>query len=131
MPTMADITIKKADGTTDVVYKAKGASAGDSIPANWTLDAASTYRNLRPEAKITTRWNGPRTARRIDFSLKMPVVREIDGVDTRTDDTIMSVSVIIPQRMTDAEVSEIAAQGANLLKSTLIQSVLNSGYAPA
>lgn len=47
MPNMANITVKKADGTTDVVYTALTPSAGDKTSARWSLTASSTKANLR------------------------------------------------------------------------------------
>lgn len=58
MPTMADITVKAANGTTDVVLKAKAPSFGDKSDAIWNIDASSTIRNHRPVFTSQTLWNG-------------------------------------------------------------------------
>jgi len=35
MPTMGNIVVKKADGTTDITYSSVVPSAGDTSPAIW------------------------------------------------------------------------------------------------
>jgi transcriptional regulator of met regulon len=40
MPAMANITVKKADDTTDVIYVAISPSAGDKVPAIWQVTAS-------------------------------------------------------------------------------------------
>lgn len=42
MPTLANITIKKADGTTDVVYTAIAGAAGDNTPAMFRNETIGT-----------------------------------------------------------------------------------------
>lgn len=42
MPTMANITVKKADGTTDIVFDAIAGSGGDTSAARWRQDTGNT-----------------------------------------------------------------------------------------
>ena len=42
MPSMASITVKKYDGTTDIVFDALSASGGDNSPAVWRQDTGAT-----------------------------------------------------------------------------------------
>lgn len=130
MPIMADIVVKKADGTTNVTYVAKVASAGDKTQALWTQDAASTTRNQRPSFAISGVSNGPKTARRVSGVAHMPILRTIDGVVQVAHDIPMSFVITVPGAVTDAEADEAAAQFGNLLASTLIRSVVSTGYAP-
>lgn len=67
MPTMANITVKKFDGTTDIVFDALSGSGGDGSPAVWRQDtgaAAGLPVGLRKSFKLWTTWNGPKTADR-------------------------------------------------------------------
>lgn len=41
MPTMANLTVKKYDGVTDIVYDALSASGGDGSPAVWRQDTGA------------------------------------------------------------------------------------------
>jgi hypothetical protein len=58
MPTMASITVKKADGTTDIVYDALAASGGDNSPAAWRQDTGA----VAPLPEIGRAWCGERGA---------------------------------------------------------------------
>jgi len=42
MPSMANITVKKNDGTTDATYTALTPSAGDKVSAQWRNNSQST-----------------------------------------------------------------------------------------
>jgi hypothetical protein len=54
MPSIIDITVKKADGTTDVTYtKANGAS-GDN-PARWFAPALGATAATRPELRVSSK----------------------------------------------------------------------------
>lgn len=130
MPTMANITVKKADGTTDITWTANVASAGDAISARWTSDTAALVRGHRPTFEMRSQFNGPRTARRVTSVVKMPLIRAISGVDTKVGDQIVELTYLQPVDVTDSEAAEAAAQSVNLFKSVLIQASLNSAYAP-
>lgn len=128
MPTMADIVVKKADGTTNVTYVAKVASAGDKTPASWSQDAASAYRNQRPTLSISSQSNAPKTARRVQGTFKYPVLRTVDGVVVVAHEIPMSYTAAIPTAVTDAEADEAAAQFGNLLAATLVRAINSTGY---
>lgn len=133
MPTMAAITIKKNDGTTDVVFAAASASGGDKSPAVWRSPGAtgSTY-GQRPEFRMQSRWNEKQTARRVDGSFTYPTTYTdassgLTAVKTRAN---FSFSSIVPADMPDADLEEFGAQIGNLIASQLIEDALTAGYAP-
>lgn len=132
MANQANITVKKADGTTDIVYSALTPSAGDSIPAVWRNEDASKPAGGRAVAQILTKWNGPRTARRVEFDYSYPVTY----VDTTTGLTKiahripMTVSCVVPQEVPDSIVSEAIHQAGNLLVSVLVRDAFKTGFAP-
>lgn len=130
MPAMANIVVKKANGTTDVTYTALVPSAGDSSPARWTENSASTIRGHRPTIEVRSQYNGPRTARRVTVIFKYPIVEIIGGVATKTGDVPVELSTVIPSSITDAVADEAIAQATNLLVAPLLRSSLVSGYAP-
>lgn len=133
MPNMADITVKKFDGTTDIVYVALSPSAGDKTPAQWRVEAIGTVPGNRPTLAVTSRYSVDRQARVVEGKLIYP--------ETFTDSTTgivatrlresFSFTHIIRQDAADATTKELSAQAANLLKSALIQSVLLTGFAPS
>lgn len=133
MPAMANITIKKADGTTDLTYTVLTASGGDKSAAVWrdNSDAAKPG-GQRPELRCSSRLNGEGTARRVDINFTYPHVY----LDTATSITKVSdranctVSCVIPENLPDADRSEFAAQLGNLLASSLLKSVNAAGFAP-
>lgn len=127
---MADITIKKADGTTNVVYSTLTASAGDRSPAVWRSNSSATLRGNRTTAQMETRWNGPGTARRATVSFSAPVVRTIDAVETVVARVPIDLNVVLPEGLTDTEVIEAVEQGLNFCSAPLIRQSIAQGYAP-
>lgn len=128
MPQIANVTVKKADGTTDIVYTADVPSAGDSSPAQWTSRSASTSRAYRPVVRMVASLNGPRTARRMTITGKYPIVRVVSGVDTLIATIPCEFSVVVPLLVTDAEASEATRQFENFLSHTLVRSCIEETY---
>jgi hypothetical protein len=134
MPSMASITVKKADGTTDIVFDAITASGGESSPAVWRQDtgaAAGLPVGLRSLFKLVSKWNGPKTARQLSFEFSMPYSTQ-DSTTTlysAKDRIVMTGVVTMPQGIPSANLNEVN-QGLNLLASTLVKSCVQAGYAP-
>lgn len=131
MATAANITVKKHDGTTDVTYVVVSGSPGDRMPAVFRQDAFAAVQGNRPvftvQAKPTQ--NGQRV---VEWKLVFPelVTDSTTGVTSVRVKNIHSGAFTLDSKSTDASIAECAAQSANLLKSTLMQSVLASGYSP-
>jgi hypothetical protein len=126
---MANITVKKYDNTTDQVYTAVQASAGDRSPAIWQNLSVGTAKAHRPELRVTARDNGPQTARRVETSFVWP--QTATGTDGRINvvDRAVGNSVhVLPKAMTETEVREYAAQYAHLLASALIKQCVVDGF---
>lgn len=132
MPDMADIVVKKADGTTSITFNKLTASSGDKVPAQWRQEATGASAALRPTFEMVSQWNGPRTARRVSTSYQYPYTI----TDTTTSTTTvksrvpMQSSTAIPVEIPDTIVAEAIAQGTNLLTSTLVVASLKQGYSP-
>lgn len=132
MANMADITVKKADGTTNITYTALSPSAGDSVPAVWRSETAGSAPGFKPVLKLWSKNNGPRTARRVEYTFSYP--------QTATDSTTGIVSVVnvpigggyfvLPNEVPDAVMAEFVEQGVNLLGSALIKTSIKAGFAP-
>lgn len=130
MANMANITVKKADGTTDIVYVAKQAAAGDSSPARWAADSVSTIPGHRPTFQLRTRDNGPKTARAFESAFRFPVVVLVSGVPTVVGTIPVNTSGTLPQGIELTYIQEAVAQSANLVASSLYKQSLVEGYAP-
>lgn len=130
MPNQANITIKAADGTTDVVFTALTPAAGDRTPARWANLSANARANLRPTAEMTSRFNNARSARHVDFVLKYPEVVTVDGVDRIVGTALMSATCVVPLQVSDPVISEAVAQFGNMLKNALVSGSVKVGYAP-
>ncbi|UUW21161.1 MAG: hypothetical protein [Sanya fiers-like virus 1] len=132
MATAANITVKKADGTTDIVWTLLAASGGDQSPAVWRSETAPGTNGQRPTFQIVSRWNGPRTARRVDMSGNFPSVYTNSSTgQTEVRATIpFSASFAIPQSVIGTDMNEAAAQLCNLIASALAKGAVSSGYAP-
>lgn len=136
MPAMASITVKKADGTTDIVYDAVTGAGGDGSPAVWRQDtgaAAGLPVGLRPTLKLVSKWNGPKTARVLvpEFVYPYAVQDSTTTLYSAKDRVVYSNGAFTaPQAIPATVLNEAAAQGMNLLGSALIKSCLQTGYAP-
>lgn len=125
-----DITFKDVDGTTDVTYAAISGSAGDSSPAVYRLvsDPAVPVHAL-PVFTIGSRWNGPKTARRVTTDFAYPI-RDTVLTDKLTGKTPATMSVLVPIAQTQASMNQQTHHAAMLNASAVVKSALASGYAP-
>lgn len=135
MPAMASITVKKFDGTTDIVFDALSASGGDSSPAVWRQDtgaAAGLPVGLRPLFKVSTQWNGPKTARQLKASLSFPysVQDTTTTLYSSKDKVVAEVLITLPQGIPATGLNEATYQMLNLLDALLIRQSAAAGYAP-
>jgi hypothetical protein len=132
MPTMANITVKKNDGTTDQVYTGVQPSGGDKSPAVWRNASVGTAIGHKPTFQVSARSNGGNTARRVEGSFVWPyTVTGADGKIVVSDRAIISFSAIMPTGMLTTDINEAASQGCNLIASSLVKSSLQEGFAPA
>lgn len=132
MPSMANLVVKKYDGTTDVTYTALSASAGDNVAAQWRSESAGSQSNAKPVLTVTSKYNGNRSARRIDIQYRYPQMAtdSTTGLSTVVNQIPISVSIAVPLGAPDTVIQEAVAQGTNLLVSTLVRSSIISGFAP-
>lgn len=131
MPDMANVTVKKNDGTTDVVYTKVQASAGDRSPAVWRNLTVGTAAGHRPQVSLVSRNNGNSTARRLDMDAAYPsLVTDTTGKTQVADKLTIKLSVANPLGMPDADVNEGVSQFLNFAASTLIKDSCKAGYAP-
>jgi hypothetical protein len=132
MPSLANIVVKKNDGSTDVTYTGVVASSGDKTPAVWKNTAQGSAPAFNPVFNLTSRWSGnggSETVRRLEASYVYPTTTVgSDGKTNLADKARMEVTWVLPQSMPQADMNEFVAQGINLLDSTLITDCVKSGY---
>lgn len=129
MPQINDITVKAANGTTDVVFAAVVPSAGDRSPSRWQETAASVFRGHRPTLEIQAQYNGPRTARRLTGRITMPMIETSAGVERVTGQMIGDFTCVLPTTVSDSQANEFAARFGNLLAHNLIKQCVSLAYA--
>lgn len=135
MPSQAAITVKKADALTDIVLDALSGSGGDGSPAVYRHDTgapATMPVGLRPTLKVTTTFNGPKTARqmRINYASPYAVQDSTTTLWTSKDRVVADVIITVPQGMPPAEIAEAVALFCNTMASSQIKATATSGYAP-
>jgi hypothetical protein len=133
MPDMANITVKKDDGTTDVTYSVVTASGGDKSPAVWRDNGFGGTPGQRPELRLASQPNGDGTGRKLVGSFTYPSLYTdtstgLTKVGTRAN---FQFTAFMPAEMPDAFAAEFGAQIGNLLAAALIEDCLTIGYAPA
>lgn len=130
MATVADIIVKKADGTTNITYTAIAGSAGDKSPAVYRSETSATMRSNRDVVTLTCQDNGPKTARRTSAKAVMPVARVVNTVETVTDKVIGDISILVPNALTDAEINEKVEQLLNMFACPVFRAAFKAGLAP-
>lgn len=131
MPTLANLTIKKSDGTTDVIYTAVAGASGDNTPAVFRNNTVGTTLAERPSLLVSSKDNGPRTGRRVNLDFSWPITSQDAGGNKAVSGRMTgTASVLIPQNQDVATIAEQAAQFSNLLAHTLIKASFSEGYAP-
>lgn len=128
MPAQVAMTIKKFDGTTDIVYDVLQPSGGDGTWAKWRQDTGSTLPlGLRPQLWIKTTESGA-GIRRVEWRYDYPQFFT-DTTTSLVQGTGKSVSfrngsMGVPQSVPAALVNEAAAQFANLVNHVHVRAGL-------
>lgn len=133
MPSMANIVVKKNDGTTDVTYTAVCPSSGDSTAAVWRSETAGASASLKPTLTMITKLNGPKTARQVELNFAFPwgVTDSTTGITTVKNKVPFKVFGALPLEIPDTVIAEAVAQCLNLVASTLVRDSIKSGYSPS
>lgn len=135
MPTAASITIKKKDGTTNIVYDLISASGGDNSPTVYRQDTGNAVGlpvGLRPTFRVMSKWNGSRTARQLNHEFEYPYAVQ-NTTTTRYESTDKVVfkngTLSVPQGIPSDVIAEATAQYSNLIGSAEMKAMLAAGYA--
>lgn len=132
MPSIANITVKKNDGTTDIVWSATVPSSGDTTQAQWNSATVGTALAHQPVLRLGSRDSGAkREARRFDGQVQYPVTAvAADGSVNVVATALVNFSAVLPKNMPATSINEAVSQAVNLFASTLVKDSLKSGFAP-
>lgn len=130
MAALANITVKKNDGVTDIVYTGLSPSSGDGVQAVWKSQTIGSAPNHQPEFRLGAREASSGQKRALRSTYVYPQI----ATDTTTNTTSVVNSAFastdwnFPKGMTQSDINEFVSQYANLLVSTLVKDCVKSGY---
>lgn len=132
MSSMANITVKKDDNATDIVYVAKQPSSGDGVPSRWRADSAGTADSFKPELTIAGHLNGSGTARWLNLKFTMPQVftdttTNLSAVNSKVQ---ASLDMSFPVTCPDTVVNEAVSQLFNLINKTDLRTIFKERFPP-
>lgn len=130
MPSLANITVKKNDGTTDITYTGVVPSSGDSTPAVWKSQSVGSAQAHQPELRLQARDSADKKKRVLRLTYLYP--------STQTDSTTGRTTVVnrafgttdftFDLDMPQTDVNEAVSQFTNLQDSALVVDCLKAGY---
>lgn len=130
MASQANLTVKKANGSTDIVWTGLSPSAGDKVPAIWRSQTVGTSVAQRPEFRLWS-YGAPNGNQRIVKSSMVYPIVETDGSISRVVGYCTQVSETkVYLNATDADAGEAVYQGCNLLAHADIKAAILAGFAP-
>lgn len=132
MPQMANITVKKDNGTTDIVFTAMTPSGGDGVPAVWRSTSVGSAANHQPELRLVSKEASRGTKRHVRATFVYPqtATNTTTGVTSVVDRAIGSADFTVSKGMAQTDINEFASQFANLIASALAKEAVKSGFAP-
>lgn len=130
MPSITDLTVKKNDGTTDIVYTGIQPSSGDATPAVWRCGTIGTAQAHRPELRVSAREAMKGLKRVVRGTYKYPQIatNSTTGVTSIIDLVSADVTFTFHKSIAQTDINEAAAQFTNLLVTSLMRSILQTGY---
>jgi len=134
MPQQADITVKKNDGTTDIVYTKMSPAGGDGVPAIWRSNSVGNSAATRPEVRVHSK-NGTYKGQETRSSTKT-MVFPWTYVDSTTGLTKVGGHAFfkgvweVPKGMPQTDVNEFASQTANIVDHAQVVDTVKDGFAP-
>lgn len=132
MPSLANLSITKADGTTSITWTGDVASSGDKNPARYSSKTVSAIPAFQPKMSVASEGNSDGSVRRVKINLIYPYT-VLDTTTNRTTEVGRAVfrgEWSVPQELPSTVVDEFAVQVANLLDHTDLVSVVKTQQAP-
>jgi len=132
MANIANVTVKKADGTTDIVYTAINGSSGDKGEAFWRQEDVTLPQGLRPTIKMSTSDNGSKTARKVHLEFLRPTAYtdSTTGLKKQALVNYGSADFLLSKDAVDAEIAEAVHQFTNFIVITAVRDSIKAGFSP-
>lgn len=134
MPTMANITVKDSDGTTDRTFTAIQGAGGDGSTALWRWEDTTKPLSMRATLEITSRWNPNRTARVVEPVFIYPITQAtaVAGVlEKKGNVQFRNGKWTVPQDAASSWMISTAVHlGSNLIAAALVKDSAIYGWAP-
>lgn len=128
MLAMADLTVKKNDGTTNITYTALKGNSGDKSTAMWRSETASPLVAGRPVLTLSPKGSVNGKFRLTDVALSYPetYVNSTTGLTAVRDVELLRATVTISTELADTTRDEAISQFLNLMVA--IKPALQQGY---
>lgn len=125
MSTAASITVKKNDGSTDIVYTVLEGRSGDN-PARWKAPALGATPVTQPEFRVGSKLVPGTNKGKVIATYLYPyqVVNSTTGVTTIEDRELFRLEYTGSNDIPQASRDEAVSQGMNLLASALFKTML-------
>lgn len=131
MPSQANITVKKNDGTTDIVYTALQPSSGDGVQSIWKSLSVGTAPAHQPELRCSARaQNGGKREIRWTYVYPEISTNSTTGLTSVVFKELASASFVLDMASASVTQNEAVAQFANLLASAHAKAISQGGYGP-
>lgn len=130
MSSATDITVKKDDGVTDIVYVLKSPSSGDNTPTRWRADSAGTADAFKPELTVAGHLNNGGTSRWMNLRYTMPQVftDSTTSLSAVAAKITASLDVQFPVSVPDVVVNEAVSQLFNLINNTKLRTMFKEKF---
>lgn len=126
MPALANITVKKNDGTTDITYTGITPAGGDS-PAVWASQTVGTAQMHQPQLRLSAKTGQDRASVRGTFKYPEIATNTTTGVTSVVKNFDGDFNFRFDRSMKQTDVDEAVSQLANLIASALIKSCAKAG----
>lgn len=129
MSIIANLTVKKNDGTTDIVWTALNGQGGSAYPASWASQTVGTALAHQPTFTMLAKDSGDGETRRTNLQTVYPnlVTDSVPNTSVQRKGQV-DISFAMPKNMTATQWNECVSQTINLL--TALKADLRAGTVP-
>lgn len=130
MPSIATLTIKKNNGTTDIAYSGQSPSSGDGVPAVWKSTTVGSAPAHQPEFRLSANAAGKGAKRHLRSTFMYPQIatNTTTGLTSVVDRALAATDWTFPTGMSQVDIDEFVSQYANLLVQALVKDCIKQGY---
>lgn len=126
MSTLANITVKKYDGTTDITFTGVDPASGDN-PALWRSQSVGNAQVHQPELRVSAKKRGQIVDMRGTFRYPQIATNSTTGVTSVVKFASGTVSMSYDMGMAQVDVQEAVHQFLNLCSAALVKEMFRTG----